>query len=146
MNSESRLSCYNNSALRIQVQQVQQAVASGAVAPAKLANLAAADEAPSSAPVGGPSVSGDASHDPSADYPSLPAAEDASAEAGPSHAGRIAAGAAVTLVVHEGCIRMSIPCMWCMLHSADCCLQFVGVCLLSSFTCAAQWRINLYRR
>ena len=34
-----------------------------------------------------------AAHDPTADYPSIPE-EEASAEAGPSHAGRIAAGAA----------------------------------------------------
>lgn len=82
-------------ALWLQVQQVQQAVASGTVAP-KVVELAAAEEAPASAAAGEASVSGAAPHDPSEDYPSVPAA-DASAEAGPTHAGRIASGAAVVL-------------------------------------------------
>ena len=57
-----------------------------------------------------------AAHDPTADYPSIPE-EEASAEAGPSHAGRIAAGAAP---------GYTLPCAWLSLREDASCTPDVS--------------------
>ena len=102
----------------------------------KVIELAGAEGTPASAAAGEASVSGAPPHDPSADYPSLPAA-DASAEAEPSHAGRIAAGAAVILCVPWKCAAGRPLLLVVMLHSAACCLELLRDYLLSCF-CAAR--------